>query len=364
LNFHRAFIAILWLCIPGLSQVVMKTTPPHPQPTHVETADLTKQLDAYLLDRSTKDEFSGVVLVAKEGVPVFQKAYGLASREYRVNNGLETKFNIGSIDKVFTKIAIGQLLEQGKISSVDDKLVKYLPDYPNQEVAGAVTLRQILNMKSGIGDFFGPEFSTSAKDKFRTISDYLPLFAGKPLAFPPGTKRQYSNGGYIVLGAVIEKISGQSYYDYVREHVFRPLGMLDTDFYEADIPTANLASGYTHEPGDQSAPQRNNIYTRPARGSSAGGGYSTAGDLLKFAKAMEAATIKNPAFEEGAPKPPNAPFAAMRGVGVAGGAPGLNAALETDLPGGYTIVVLSNYDPPTAEEVSQKIREWMGLPDD
>ena len=348
---------------PLFSQVVIKSGPGGQTPK-ISTTELTEKLNQFLQELSAKDEFSGVVLLAKDGSPVFKKAYGLASKEYQVPNNVETKFNVGSIDKVFTKVAIGQLLEKGKISSVDDKLEKYLPDYPNHEVAGKVTLRQILNMQSGIGDFFGPEFANSPKDKFRSIADYLPLFASQPLAFEPGTKRKYSNGGYVVLGAVIEKVSGQNYYDYVRENIFKPLGMGDTDFYESDVPTVNLASGYARDRENEKAPRRNNVYTRPARGSSAGGGYSTVGDLLKFANAAEAGKIKNPAFEEGAPKPANAPFASMRGIGVAGGAPGLNGALETALPGGYTMVVLSNYDPPAAEDVAAKVREWLGMKDD
>jgi D-alanyl-D-alanine carboxypeptidase len=364
LNFLRILFAVLCFCTLAVSQVGTKPAEPAGQTSPVKPAELSQKLETYLQDLTAKDEFSGVVVVAQNGSAIFRKAYGLQSKEYGVPNNLETKFNIGSIDKVFTKIAIGQLLEQGKIASVDDKLEKYMPDYPNHEAASTVTLRQILNMQSGIGDFFGPEFFDSAKDKYRSIADYLPLFAGKPLAFPPGTKRQYSNGGYIVLGAVIEKLTGQSYYDYVRDHIFKPEGMDSTDFCEGDVPSANLASGYTRERGNESAPRRNNVYTRPVKGSSAGGGYSTAGDLLKFANAVTSGKIKNPAFEEDAPKPPNAPFASIRGIGIAGGAPGLNAVLETALPGGYAIVVMSNYDPPSAEIVSRTIHDWMGLTDD
>jgi D-alanyl-D-alanine carboxypeptidase len=142
-----------------------------------------------------------------------------------------------------------------------------------------------------------------------------------------------------VLGAVIEKVSGKSYYDYVRDNIFTPLGMEDTAFYEGDAPVANLASGYTRERGNEKAPRRNNVYTRPVKGSSAGGGYSTAGDLLKFANALASGKIKNPIFDDDAPKPPGALFASRRGIGIAGGAPGLNAVLETGLPGGYDIIV-------------------------
>lgn len=363
MDFLRVFLAVFCLYAPVLSQVETKTVQSPPHTSDVQPAELAHKADTYLQELSTKDEFSGVVLIAQNGIPVFNRAYGLQSKEYGVANNLDTKFNVGSIDKIFTKIAIGQLLEQGKIASVDDKLEKYLTDYPNHEAATTVTLRQILNMQSGIGDFFGAEFRSAPKDQFRSIADYMPLFASKPLAFPPGTKRQYSNGGYIVLGSVIEKVSGQSYYDYVRDNIFKPLGMENTAFYEGDVPTANLATGYTRDRDNESAPRRNNVYTRPARGSSAGGGYSTAGDLLKFANALEAGKIRNPAFEEDAPKPAGAPFASMRGIGIAGGAPGLNAALETDLPGRYTIIVLSNYEPPSAEIVARKIREWMGVTD-
>lgn len=363
MNFIRVLLAVLCFCVPGFSQAPSNTIRPPREAPAIKPVELAQKVDIYLQDLLAKDDFSGVVLLAKDGAPAFQKALGLQSKEYGVSNNMDTKFNIGSIDKVFTKIAIGQLLEQGKITSIDDKLEKYLPDYPNHEAASTVTLRQILNMQSGIGDFFGPEFFASSKDAYRAISDYFPLFASKPLAFTPGTNRQYSNGGYVVLGAVIEKVSGKNYYDYVRDNIFIPLGMENSAFYEGDIPIANLASGYTREHGNENAPRRNNVYTRPARGSSAGGGYSTAGDLLKFANAVNSGKIKNPNFEENAPKPPDAPFALMPGVRIAGGAPGLNAVLESDLPGGYTIVVLSNYDPPSAEEIPRKIHEWIGMRD-
>ncbi len=330
--------------------------------TPVLKADLIERIRPYMAELSGKDEFSGVVLLAKEGAPIFEQAYGLASKEYNVPNNLETKFNLGSINKLFTKIAIGQLVIEGKIA-LDDPLGKYLPDYPNKDAQKA-TIRQIALMRSGIGDFFGPKFMTTPKDKIRNTADFLALFASEPLAFEPGTKEEYSNGGYVVLGAVIEKVSGQSYYAYVREHIFKPLGMDATDSYEADVPTANLASGYTTRGGEREtddAMRRNNIYTRPARGSAAGGGYSTAHDLLKLANALQSGKVVNPALAPDIPKPANAPFAAVKGAGIAGGAPGINAVMEASMPGGYTLIVLSNYDPPSAMKVARQVREWMGL---
>lgn len=338
-------------------------TPP-PTPVTMTEAQLVEALDKHLSQAVAADEFSGTVLVAKKDSVVFQKAYGLASKEYNVPNRVDTKFNLGSINKIFTQIAIGQLVEQGKLS-FDDKLGKYLPDFPNRDAVEKVTIRQLLDMKSGIGDFFGPEFEAMPKDRLRTLRDFLPLFATKPLEFEPGTKQQYSNGGYIVLGAIIEKVSGQDYYDYVREHIFKVAGMQNTDWYEADVMTTNLASGYTREgmADREKSVRRNNIYTRPAKGSPAGGGYSTADDLLKFVAALRdgrlsLANFRQPAAtdQQKSSEPKRAHFG---GVGIAGGAPGINAALEANEASGYTVIVMSNYDPPSAEKVARQIRGWI-----
>ena len=328
--------------------------------TVMNEAEVVSSLDKYLEDAARADEFSGAVLLAKNGKPVFQKAYGLASKEFNVPNRLDTKFNLGSINKKFTQVAIAQLVEKGKLS-FDDRLIKHLPDYPNRQAAEKVTIQHLLRMSSGIGDFFGDKFDAAAKDRFRKNGDFIPLFAAEPLAFEPGTKRQYSNGGYIVLGAIIEKVSGQDYYDYVREHIFKPAGMENTDSYEADAVVQNLAIGYTRE-GAAGRVRRNNFYTRPARGSSAGGGYSTAEDLLKFAIALSNNKLLSPEFTNWMFTGQVSPKASGRGgMGFAGGAPGINATVEIDADRGYTAVVMSNYDPPSAERVGKQIREWLKL---
>jgi len=307
------------------------------------------------------DEFSGTVLLAKGDKPIFQKAYGLASKEYNVPNRIDTKFNLGSINKIFTQVAVGQLVEQGKLS-FDDKLGRYLPEYPNRDAAVKVTIRQLLDMSSGIGDFFGPQFDAMSKSRLRTIKDFLPLFASQPLAFEPGTSHKYSNGGYFVLGAIIEKVSGENYYQYVNEHVFKPAGMQNTNWYEGDKPTPNMASGYTRE-GAGDGPRRNNMYTRPARGSSAGGGYATAEDLLKFSIALQTGKLRLPNFRESIAadkqSSPDTKRKSFPGLGIAGGADGINAVLEVNSESGCTLVVMSNYDPPSAEKVAQQIRRWL-----
>src|SRR5260370_6651946 len=163
-------------------------------------SELIAALEQHLKELVKADEFAGTVVLAKNGKPIFQKAYGLASKEYNVPNQIDTRFNLGSINKVFTQIAIGQLAESGKLA-LDDSIIKYLPDYPNRQAAEKVTIRELLDHRSGIGDFFNEKYVSMAKDKIRRNADFLPLFAAEPLAFEPGTKHQYSNGGCVLRSA-------------------------------------------------------------------------------------------------------------------------------------------------------------------
>jgi CubicO group peptidase (beta-lactamase class C family) len=320
--------------------------------TPMTETEMLEELNTYMDEISAKDEFSGVVLLATGDKPIFRKAYGLASKEYNVPNHVDTRFNLGSINKFLTRIAIEQLAGAGKLR-LDDTISKYLPDYPNKEAAEKITISQLLDMTSGIGDFFGEKYQATPKDRIRTLSDYVLLFGDRPLLFEPGTNRQYSNGGYIVLGLIIEKVSGQTYFDYVREHIYKISGMENTAHLEADVPVENVASGYTsnwdenEHPGE---PRHNNIYTRPARGSSAGGGYSTVDDLLKFVIALKGNKLSAPKVSEEVNRQP---------IAIAGGAPGINAMLETDPETNYTIIVLSNYDPPAAQKVTRRISSYL-----
>jgi CubicO group peptidase (beta-lactamase class C family) len=314
---------------------------PEPKADEKEFAAAVKGL----LESQTKaDEFSGVVLVAKGPRVVFEEAYGFADRDDKIPNRKDTKFNLGSINKIFTRVAIHQLAGQGKLS-LDDPIKKFLPDYPNAEAAEKVSVRQLLNMTSGIGDFFGERYDATPKEKIRTLQDYLPLFADQPLEFEPGTSNKYSNGGYIVLGLIIEKVSGVDYYAYVRENIFKPCGMSDTDAFPRDAGTPNLARGYTREGEAAGGARVLNFATLPGRGSSAGGGYSTAGDMLKFALAVRDKKIVLPD--------------AGNGIGIAGGAPGINSVLEWDPRSGFIVIVLTNFDPPTAGQAARRIAAWL-----
>jgi D-alanyl-D-alanine carboxypeptidase len=332
-------------------------------------AAVTAEAAKFLRARAEQGKFSGVALIAKDGKPFFFEAYGLANRDFGIANRTDTKFNLGSINKLFTQTAIAQLAAAGKLS-LSDTVRKLLPDYPSP-VADRITVQQLLTMSSGLGDFFGPRYDATPKSKLRSLADYLPLFVNEPLLFEPGTSRKYSNAGYIVLGLIIEKVSGQSYYDYVREHVYRPAGMKDTDADPLDTVVSNRAVGYTSEAEGEDkpvqGPPRVNIYALPARSSSAGGGNSTAADLLAFDQAMRHDKLLPPAWTDWFYTDKSAPPAGATGGkrkgggGFAGGTAGVNAVIETDLDTGYTIVVLSNLDPPSAESVMKTFRRWLGL---
>ncbi len=288
-------------------------------------------------------QFSGVVLVAQGGAPQFEHAYGMADREAGRANDLETSFNLGSINKLFTGIAIRQLAAAGKLN-IDSSLARAWPDYPNQDVARRVTIRQILEHRAGIqGNIFAAPPGKTRHDVV-SLQDYFELFKDQPLQFEPGSRQQYSNAGYIVLGLLIEKLSGENYYEYVRRHIYEPAGMTQTGSWRIDRWPANTAIGYTRgtQDADPGTPLKPNTDFLPGKGSSAGGGYSTAHDLLRLVNALRAGKIP-------AGPPP--------GVGIAGGAPGLNAAVEGDLRGGYDVIVLANLDPPAAERVAQLIRK-------
>lgn len=330
--------------------------------------ELNQKLKTALDDLARKDRFSGTVLVARGDKIIAQGAWGEASQRYHVPNNIETKFNLGSMNKMFTALAIGQLVENGKLR-FDSKLGDILTDYPDKDAAAKVTVSHLLTHTSGIGDFFSEEFDKNDKLIY-TLSDFLPFITDKPLAFEPGSEMSYSNGGFIVLGLIVEKLTGQNYFDYIREHIYKPAGMMNSDHYDIEIPIENLAIGYTRmsPQGPIEGPRRENYYRHPPRGGgSAGGGYSTVLDLHRFARALAAdklvsRSIRDSLWTPHAQMGPDAGYGYGFGVttmdgghvsvGHNGGAPGINASFhyfpELDL----TVVALANYDN-VAESTSQ-----------
>jgi len=313
--------------------------------------ELLKELGSKLNDDAKKGLFAGAVLIAREGKPIFTGAYGLANRETREPNKLTTRFRMGSMNKMFTATAIMQLVQAGKIS-LDDPLGKFLTDYPNKDVASKVTIHHLLTHTGGTGDIFGPEFD-SHRLQLRTLNDYIKLYGSRGLAFQPGTQWDYSNYGFILLGAIIEKVSGQSYYDYVRDHIFTPAGMTRTGSEPEDVAVPDRAIGYMGA-GDAAKP---NTETLPYRGTSAGGGYTTVEDLLRFANALTGHKLLNERYTEllttAKPETGDAHYAygfqdetrgGVRSFGHSGGAPGMNGDLQIFPQTGYVVIALANMD--------------------
>jgi CubicO group peptidase (beta-lactamase class C family) len=325
-------------------------------------SELVAALKAKLQKDSAAGTFSGDILLASKGKSVFEEAYGLADRGKKTPNTLNTRFRIGSMNKMFTAVAVLQLVQQEKVH-LDDPLGKYLPDYPNKDVASKVTVQHLLTHTGGTGDFFGPEFDVHRLE-LKTFDDYVKLYGNRPLRFEPGSKWEYSNYGFLLLGLIVEKASGQNYYDYVRDHIYKVAGMTSTDSEPEDTHVANTSIGYTAM-GVKDGGMRPNADTLPYRGTSAGGGYSTVDDLLRFADALQENKLLNAQYTEmlttGKPGTPENSYAfgfedhkvnGVRCFGHGGGAPGMNGMLQICPATGYVVAVLSNLDPPSATRVS------------
>jgi D-alanyl-D-alanine carboxypeptidase len=339
-------------------------------------------LQTELRQQAADEQFSGAILVAKAGKPIFQEAYGYANREDKIQNTPATKFHFGSMGKMFTAVAVMQLVQAGKVK-LDDPISKYLPNYPNKEVA-AVTVYQLLTHTGGTGDIFLPEFWAHRLDQ-KTLEDYVKLYGDRGLRFKPGSQWEYSNYGFILLGRIIEVASGQSYYDYVRDHIFTPTGMSSTGNLPEEDHVQALAIGYTRgcgptfgpPPGPPCGPLQSVNDMLPYRGTSAGGGYSTVIDFLKFANALTSDSLLDAHYTEllttgkVVTSRPRTKWAfgffdqttpeGVRFFGHSGGAPGVNGRLAIFPASGYIIVVLANLDPPVSDNLATFIEQRLPL---
>ncbi|MDE2181892.1 MAG: beta-lactamase family protein [Alphaproteobacteria bacterium] len=308
---------------------------------------------------AAQDKMSGVLLIARHGQIIFERAWGLADRRGKTPNTLETKFRIASLDKMFTAVAILQLTEQGKVS-LQGKVGDYLPDYPNKKIATEVTIRELLNHTGGTGEAFTAQYMAH-RTQVRTLADYVTLFGTRGPDFAPGSKDDYSNYGYVLLGRIVERVSGISYYDYVQRHIFDPTGMKDTGALPETTPVPGRAAGYTWRNGRWS----DSADTLPWRGTSAGGGYSTAPDLLRFALALQAGKLIPSGLLAQATLPQNNGHwygygfethgaGATRYFSHSGGAYGSNAEFRVYPKLGVVAIGLCNLDP----NVCTDLIEW------
>jgi CubicO group peptidase (beta-lactamase class C family) len=360
------------------------TKPPAPWPTGLTTlADLSAAIRDRVQQAAAADRFSGVVLVAKGDSVLVHEAVGMADREHKVPNTRETRFGTTSVGKMFTGVAVAQLVEQGKLR-FDDTLAKVLPEYPNRDAARRIVVRDLLTHTAGVPDvFLSPRFT--ARHDFRTHAEMLPTFADAPLAFAPGTRFEYNNGGFAVLGAIVERLSGQRYEDYLRDHVWGPAGMRLTE-HAAVSRGPGRAIGYarfsdTDPLGVEARRPNVGVFGDVSHGpmlAAFGGGSYTAEDLFRFTRALRTAKLLRPettalVTKGAAPLGDGGParyaygfFDVDRGggrvVGHSGSNPdtGLDADVEMLWDGDWTVVVLSNYDAPAGMELSGAIQQLLG----
>ena len=311
----------------------------------IQAQEANQKIDEVMAEFLRLEQFSGSILVAKDGEVLYAKAFGEANKDHHVKNTLQTKFNIGSAGKTFTGISIMQLAEKNKLE-VTDPVIKYLEDFP---FGDQITIHNLLTHTSGMGNYFAhPEF-LSRMSRIRSVSDALPLIYDQELMFEiPGENYAYSNSGIVVLGAIIEKVSGQGYEDYIKENILDPLEMFDTDINYLDEIEENRACGYMKSP---SGIFNSNIFMVPPANAD-GGIETTVEDLLKYDQALYGEKL----LSEESKEKMFTPFKSNYGycwrieekygntlTWHGGGAPGVSASFRRYINDRYTLIVLSNY---------------------
>jgi CubicO group peptidase (beta-lactamase class C family) len=333
-----------------------------PRVAVVAPAQLPAVIGERVKAESAAGRFSGAVLVARGDEVIYAGAVGLADRTTGRINTLDTPFNLGSINKMFTAIAIAQLQAAGKLDW-QDTVGRHLPRFPNPTIRDRVTIHQLLTHTSGVGSYWN-EAHDARKHEIDTQQEFLQTFVDEPLRFAPGAGLEYSNGGPVILGLVVEALGGTDYYRYIREHIYRPAGMTHADHHRRDDAKSGVALGYLQtKEGDW----QDNGSTLSLRGSAAGGGYASVRDLLAFSRALSNERLLTRAQLETLWTPHNrmGPMGygylfsiggtpGRRWVGHNGGAPGISAEFLHYPEDGLAIIVLANQD-----RAAEGMREWL-----
>lgn len=319
--------------------------------------EFKEELDTLLHARTRNELFSGVVLIARNGTPFFKRAYGMADRERRIPNRIDTRFNLASMNKMFTSVAIAQLVEQKKLA-YGDLAGKYLgPDWMLPEVGKRVKIAHLLSHTSGIEEYLTDELLNSSANIYRKQNDYKALVKEKALYMQPGNKLEYCNTNFIFLGAIIEKVSGMTYSDYIEKYIYKPLGMNNTIEFSKDKMLPDVAMGYERVDLSGKPRWQKTAFAGKINGSPTGGGFSTVEDLLKFANALRSDTLMTQKSREvhmterAGSKSFKYGFGFViykkdelgPAVGHGGSAPGVSTNFRIFMDKGYTMIILTNF---------------------
>lgn len=358
----------------GIKDPVKQHNPYASLPPETSLPGKIAAIDRELQAAAAEERFSGVLLITRNGDPLLERAVGSANRAFNVPNTLNTKFYIASQTKMFTAIAAMQLVAAGKLR-LEEPIAKHLPDYPDQKSAARITLRQLLTHTSGLGDFQSAEYEAK-RWQLKGLADFYQFFAHRPLRFEPGKGWGYSNAGFLLLGLIVERASGQPYTEYVQQRIFRPAGMTSSGFALPDDLTSNLAVGYTRvtKEGGREGPLRTSTLMVP-HGSPAGGAHSTARDLLRFVNALQKHTLLDAEHSamviKAQAKPDGSPelhygfgfrvltINGQRVFGHGGSIPGGSSELFVFPDSGLVVIALANIDPPAASQMVTPIVELL-----
>jgi CubicO group peptidase (beta-lactamase class C family) len=343
-------------------------TPSNVKESKITEEELLQEVKGMMQRLTKADVFSGTLLIAKGDKVLMTFVGGEASKRFHVSNNLETKLNLGSMNKMFTATSIMQLVEKG-VFALDDPISKYVDEsWLPQEITSKITIYHLLTHTSGLGSYFNETYMKGSRELFRNVEDFKPLVQGEKPAFKPGERFRYSNTGMLLLGVVIESATGGSYFDYIRKNIYEPAGMKNSDSYEMDYPVENLAIGYSPDPSSPYGWQ-NNLYKHVIKGGPAGGGFSTVADLHRFALALLSEKLVSKKsldkmWTDHSGENYGFGFTVSEGpagkiVGHSGGFDGINGNLSIYLGEGYIVAVLSNYSR-GASPVARKIEDLIG----
>jgi CubicO group peptidase (beta-lactamase class C family) len=334
----------------------------NPQPA------ISAQIDQLMQAHFAAGDFNGGVLVARQGKILYQRAFGLANREWNIPNDLQTKFEIGSMTKQFTALLVLQFVNEGELR-LDGHISDYLPYY-RRDTGKRVTISELLSHTSGIPNFITlPGFLDGAASRMHySVREFVQKYCGGDLHFEPGTKFEYSNSGYFVLGAIIEQVSGDSYEKLLEDRIFKPLGMNSSGYAHSEVILPHRASGYERGPSGLQNPR----YYDMSIPFAAGALYSTVGDLYLWDQALYGeqllpARLRDLLFKPNldnygygwgilVPKP-GAPYAS-ESIPMHGGAIfGFQSLIERIVQHREVIILLDNTDSPKLLEIGQQIRQ-------